>query len=190
VHIEKIQEQLKKDLPPALYAHSAGVAETAAGLARTLHADEKKAYLAGWLHDCARSWPAEELLSFARNNNLEIDELTKRQPILLHGAAGAALAKSWGILDAEILSAVANHTLGCPGMSLLGQIIYLADKIEPNRQYPGVDGLRELARVDFHAGVLEASAQSISYVLKKQKNIHPMSISFWNWLVERHLGGE
>lgn len=190
MHIEKIHEQLKKDLPPVLYAHSAGVAETAADLARTLHADAKKAYIAGWLHDCARRWPAEELLSFARNNNLAIDELTERQPVLLHGAVGAALAKSWGIHDAEILAAVANHTLGYPGMPLLGQIIYLADKIEPNRQYPGVDRLRELAKVDFRTGVLEASAQSISYVLKKTQIIHPISISFWNWLVERHFGGE
>lgn len=183
--VQLAEERLAKKLTPELYAHCAGVAETAARLATQLGCDPEQARLAGWLHDCAREWSPTQLLRFAHANGIEIDKISRCQPILLHGPVGAILAQNWGLHDYEILSAIRYHTLGYPGMSLLAQIIYIADKIEPGRLYPGVDQLRKKVTNNFNDGLIETVAQSISYVLQKRQIIHPLTITFYNWLVEK-----
>lgn len=180
--------RLKLKLPPKLYEHCAGVADTAVKLAKLLGVDEEKASLAGWLHDCARDYTTADLLAFARIHGIEADKYALAQPILLHGPVGAVLAQTWGISDSEVLSAIRNHTLGYPGISLLEQIIYVADKIEPNRNYPGIDELRTLTYSDFQSGLLHAVSQSIVYVLEKKQIVHPLTVTFWNWLVEGPIG--
>ena len=179
-----IQQKLKQELSQSLYRHCAGVAQTAGRLAAALNYDQDKARLAGWLHDCAREWPAEKLMQFAQTNGITIDKFTLRSPVILHAPVGAVLAKQWGVTDPDVLSAIARHTLGAPEMTTLEQIIYLADKIEPNRCYPGVDELRQQAEKDFKAALIAATAKTISFILAKRQLIHPLSISYWNWLLE------
>lgn len=186
---KQIQEKLKKELSAELYAHSTGVAETAAKLAHGLGVEESRARLAGLLHDCARGWTGHELVKYVRAHGMEADKFSLAQPVLLHAPVGAALAENWGISDREILSAIRNHTLGYPGMTLLEQIIYVADKIEPGRTYPGIEGLRATAFAHFHEGLMLAAAGSINYTLSKQQAIHPHTIAFWNWMVERYGKG-
>ncbi len=176
-------QQLKEILSPALYAHCTGVAQTAAELAVQLDCDPQQARLAGWLHDCAREWPAEQLLAFAAQHQLEVDLYARQAPVILHAPVGALVVKGWGITDEEILAAIRKHTLGEPGMTTLEQLVYLADKIEPNRCYPGVDELRRLARTDFRQALTQASANSLRYLLEKRQTIHPQALAFWNWLV-------
>lgn len=181
---KRLPEQLKKSLSPNLFRHCSGVAETAAELAVRLGYDENKAWLAGWLHDCAREWPEEKLLSFAQQHSIETDKYSLSHPILLHAPVGALVAQAWGITDSEILLAIRNHTLGYPGMSLLEQIIYAADKIEPGRNYHGINELRKTVQHDFQTGLRQIAAQSIHYTLSKKQPIHPITAGFWNWLVE------
>ena len=108
-----------------------GTAETGA-LAKILGCEERTARWAGLLQDSARGWPAEDLLAFAQKHELAVDNYCLEQPVLLHAPVGAVLAKEqWGIEDEEILKAIAHHTLGSPGMTVLAQIIYLADKLSP-----------------------------------------------------------
>lgn len=182
---KRIVAQLRKQLSPALCRHCEGVAETAATLAATLDVSTRQAYLAGWLHDCAREWPEETLFAFAREHGIETDAFALRHPVLLHAAVGAALAHSWGVTDSQILAAIRNHTLGYPGMSALEQLIYVADKIEPGRTYCGVDELRDLVKRDFNQGLIHVASHSMAYVLQKEQPMHPLTVSFWNWLVEK-----
>lgn len=181
---ESVLEQLRKNLSEELYYHCLGVGETAAKLAISLGYSESKARLAGLLHDCAREWPHQKLLEFVRQYGIETDEFLLRYPVLLHAPAGAAQAYAWGISDSEILAAIRNHTLGCPGMALPEQIVYVADKIEPGRTFYGVEELRLLAAKDFKLGLKQTAAQSITHVLHKNQPLHPSTVSFWNWLVE------
>lgn len=180
---KQLLEQIKQLMSPDLYQHSMGVAKMATGLAKQLGYDEKKAYLAGALHDCARGWSTQDLLRYAENKGIEIDTFASTSPILLHGAVAAAYVQERGIDDSEVLAAIRNHTLGYPGMSLLEQITYVADKIECGRTYPGVDKLRQMVQNDFSQGLLAVAEQSIFYVLQKRQTIHPVTISYWNWLV-------
>ncbi|NLZ38266.1 MAG: HD domain-containing protein [Firmicutes bacterium] len=181
---ELVKQHLKQQLSPSLYKHCAGTAQTAGKLAAALNYDQEKARLAGWLHDCAREWSAEKLLDFAQTNGIKIDKFARSAPVILHGPIAAVLAKQWGINDPDVLSAVARHTLGAPHMTTLEQIVYLADKIEPNRCYPGVEELRQLAEKDFFSALIAAAAQTITFVLAKRRLVHPLTISYWNWLVE------
>jgi predicted HD superfamily hydrolase involved in NAD metabolism len=182
---KKLAQHLRKILSPELYQHCSSVAETAAALAAKLGSDPEKARQAGWLHDYARDWSDEKLLSYARQNGIDADPFARRYPILLHAPVSAAQAQLMGISDSDTLSAIRNHTLGYPGMSLLEQILYVADKTEPGRDYPGVDELRHALEKDFRQGLVTAAAQSITYILTKNQPIHPLTVGFWNWLTER-----
>ena len=100
---------------------------------------------------------------------------------LMHGIAGAVIARQvFGIEDPEILSAVECHTTGKRGMSLLDKIIYLADLIEPNRNYPGVDELRDAAVEDLDKAVLMGLKFGIEHVLVTNRYLHPRTIEAWN----------
>lgn len=185
VPTKKVIDHLRNNLSPKLFDHCSGVAETAASLAARLGYDQEKARLAGWLHDCAREWPAEKLLIFARENGIDADSFSLRYPVLLHAPVSAAQAQFLGVSDRDVLSAIRYHTLGYPGMSVLEQIIYVADKTEPGRAYPGVETLRQTVQNNFGEGLLLAASQSITYILSKKQPIHPLTVSFWNWLTER-----
>ncbi len=183
--VELIRKRLAKELTSQLYTHCDGVAETAARLAVQLGCDTEKATLAGLLHDCAREWSPEKLLRYAAENDIEVDILLESNPMLLHGPVGAHLAQSMGVSDDDILSAVRCHTLGCPGMSLLAQIIYVADKIEPGRFYPGIKDLRNAVARNFNEGLIQCASKSIFYVVQNKQAIHPLTITFYNWLVRK-----
>jgi predicted HD superfamily hydrolase involved in NAD metabolism len=181
---DQIRDHLRQALPPELYTHSAGVVQTARALAGNLGCNPDRAELAGWLHDCARHLPGRELLVLARDNNIKTDRFSLRHPVLLHAPVGAVMAERLGCTDSEVLAAIRHHTLGIPKMPLLGRIIYLADKIEPGRHYPGIEILRLQAGRNFDAALLAAAAQTISYTVSKKQAIHPLTVAFWNWLVD------
>ncbi len=182
--VENVVKLLKQNLPPALFLHSSGVAKTASELAVRLGCNESQAELAGWLHDCARGIPAQDLLMLAEAHDVDVDQYSLRHPALLHAPIGAVIARRWGFTDETMLEAISYHTLGKPGLSLLGQIIYVADKIEPGRDYPGVNELRQIVHKDFNAGLMQAVALTINHVLQKKQVVHPLTVSFWNWLIE------
>jgi len=181
---EEISSYLKQELSSEIFSHCAGVAETARILAYKLGCDPGRAELAGWLHDCARHLSPGELLALAKENHIEIDGFASRHPVLLHAPLGVVIAKRLGCTDNEVLAAIRYHTLGTPGMSLTGRIVYLADKIEPGRNYPGVGSLRTQAEANFQAGLLAAAAQTINNTTRKKQAIHPLTFAFWNWLVD------
>ena len=181
---EKLQQRLKKER----FAHSIGVANTAVKLAKKFGVDEKKAYIAGLLHDCARQFENNELPAEATKRGIEIGEVEKTMPLLLHAYIGAKMIEEiYGVHDAEISQAIYRHTVGARDMTPLDKIIYFADMIEPNRNYPGVENLRELAAKSDNLDeiILTALNESIIFVAQKNSLIHPDTIDARNFLLLR-----
>ena len=128
---EKALSWLKGNLDEERLLHSLGCAQCAVELAQKFKIDEKKAYIAGLLHDCAKCLDKEKMMKIAKTLNLKEDELSNSN--VLHAPVSAYLAETeFGITDKEILASIRWHTLGRIDMSLFEKVIYLADKIEPN----------------------------------------------------------
>lgn len=183
---EKIQEYLRLNLKPKRYEHSLGVRDTAVKLAKIYGVDEKKARAAGLVHDCAKYMPGNELIAIASKNNIVIDDVLRETPSLLHGAVAAIIAKDkMGIYDNNILSAIRYHTTGKENMSLMEKIIYVADYIEPMRDFPGVDRIRKEAVEDLDAALLDSFNSTIRHVIDKKELLHVNTIKGRNYLIEK-----
>lgn len=178
------KEKLKEVLSPKRYDHSLGVQQTAMELAARFGGNIYKAGVAGLLHDCAREMPSDHLLKRAEEFGIVVGSLEYSSPVLLHAAVSACIAsKDYGIQDNEILKAITLHTTGGADMSVLDKIIFLADFIEPHRDFSGVDMLRDLARKNLDKAVLAAFDQTMRHLLKKQMVIHPDSVEGRNALL-------
>ena len=143
-----LEKKVKAELKDSRYRHTVSVAHCAAALSMVHGAPLFKALAAGLLHDCAKCYTDDELLSKCRKKGLPVREIEEVNPSLLHSKYGAYLAKEkYGITDDEILSAIECHTTGKPAMSLLDKIIFTADYIEPYRNH--TDMLVMIRRVAF-----------------------------------------
>lgn len=167
------------------YAHTIRVADTAERLAAVHGLDRRRARLAALLHDAARELPPEEYLRLAEERGLPVGDPERESPKLLHGPAAAELARDeLDVEDAEILDAVRVHTVGGPGMGPLALALYVADKIEPTRDYPSVDRLRELASKDLYEATREALRRARDYNDQRGRPTHPASLRALEWLEE------
>ncbi len=183
VYIEKLERELK----PSRFRHTLGVAGEARKLARVYSEDPHKAYTAGLLHDCAKNFDREKTFELCRRYGVELDEVLKAQPDLIHSFLGAETARAeYGVKDGDILNAIKYHTTGHGGgMSRLEMIIYLSDMIEPNRAYfKGLDKIRKLAYYDLESAMEEALEQTISFNREKGRLIHPLSSGAYSYFKE------
>jgi len=161
--------------------HSKRVAELASSLCERHGISSGDGYTAGILHDVARELPGTELLRLARQYGVEVGEVENAEPELLHGPVAAVMVeRDLKVKDRQILEAIAHHTLGTPGMGLLAKIVYLADMLEPARNFPGVDALREQAFLDLDRTLAASLKQSIEYVLAKDSLLHPRTVAARN----------
>lgn len=188
--VDEMRCELQSRLKKSRFAHSIGVANTAVKLAKKFGVDEEKAYIAGLLHDCAREFENDELPAQAEKRGIKIGEVEKVAPLLLHSYVGAKMiSEIYGVDDSEIFQAIYRHTVGAKNMSKLDKIIYFADMIEPNRNYPGVDKLRELAETSNNLDeiILTAMNESIIFVVQKNSLLHPDTIDARNFLLLQNL---
>lgn len=182
--ISNIKEYLRENLAPKKVQHSLDVAETAKELAILFGENEEDAYIAGLVHDIARDIDSKRLLEIAQKKKLLQHPIEEMLPVVLHASVGAYLAEhELGIKKRAILDAVKKHTVAAPYMSPLDRIIYLADVIEPARDYDGVNELRELARKDLNLAFLKALEGTIMYLIKRRIAIHPFTIEARNNLL-------
>lgn len=182
--LNEIRDRLGGILSPKRFKHSLGVMETARRLAELNGFDVKKAELAGILHDCAREIRNEEILKICRENNIEIDDISALEPKLLHGPVGAVLAKNeYGIEDEEILGAISCHTTGRKNMTVLDKIIFLADYIEPGRNFTEVDKIRKAVYEDLDTGMIISLVNTIKHLVKKKQLIQKDTIDTWNYIM-------
>jgi predicted HD superfamily hydrolase involved in NAD metabolism len=143
------------------------------------------AYVAGLLHDCARSLSAEALLLNAKKYKIKITPILRKNPILLHGEISAKFAyKYFGIKEKIILKAIACHIVGTTRMSKLAKLIFIADFIEPSRNFPAAQKIRNLLfknKTHNKTRLLELAVKlkaqnSLDYAFKKNWQIHPVLV--------------
>ncbi|SHJ51680.1 bis(5'-nucleosyl)-tetraphosphatase (symmetrical) YqeK [Tepidibacter formicigenes] len=184
---EEILKILENMITKKRLIHSLGVVESAKKLARIYNTDIKKAEIAALLHDCGKCLKKEEVLHYVKKYDILLDEIEKKELELAHGKVGAYLAKNiFKIEDDEIFSAITYHTTGKKNMTKLDKIIYLADFIEPNRNYSGVEELRNIAYNDnLDKALLMSFDNTIKYVVSIKKIIHPRTIEARNFLLEQ-----
>lgn len=181
----KIKKYLENALSEKRFKHSLGVAEEAERLADKYGADKKKAYLAGLVHDVAKEIDTDSARNMLKDRfGIRVDPVTYNVPKLLHAPLGACLAQTeFGIFDAEILDAVKYHTTAKADMSLLTKIIYMADYIEPNRDFKGVEELRKQAYQDLDEAIITGLDYTISELLSDGKMFHPDTVHARNYLI-------
>src|SRR5919202_1357351 len=181
--LDAAQSYARERLSEKRYTHTLRVADTVERLAELHGLDPKKARLAALLHDSAREVGKEELLRVADEEGIATSELERERPVLLHGPVAAKLArKDLGVEDGEVLEAVHAHTTGEPGMGPWALALYVADKIEPDRDQPGVEDLRKLALEDLRHATTAALEDSISYNERRGRPTHPKSRQALEWL--------
>lgn len=173
----EIKKKLKKKLTKDRYVHTLGVANTCAALAMSLGLDIDDAYLAGLLHDCAKCIPDDIKIEKCEKHGIEITEIERNSPYLLHAKLGAYMAKKkFGVENEEILSAICCHTTGKPEMTDLEMILFVADYIEPGRNKAAhLTEIRKMAFHDLRCAVYMILKDTLEYLKKKDNPIDDMT---------------
>lgn len=169
------------------FAHVKGCEEECVRLARRWGADERAARRAGILHDCTKYLEMEEQLALCERYGIPLDALERESVKLLHSKTGAAVAKYvYGESDA-VYDAIFYHTTGRAGMTLLGKILYVADYMEPNRDFPEVGELRRLAYEDLDGAVALGAELAISEMVEKNREVHPNTLACYREMTGKDL---
>lgn len=186
---EALKEKIKKDLQQSLskhrYTHVLGVAAKARELADKYGGDLDQAEVAGLLHDAAKQKTLAEMQTLAsRSFGNTLPDTIMSIGSLLHGYAAVTIAReTYGIQDEDLLAALAHHTTGTEQMSTLEKIIFIADYIEVNRDFDGVERLRSIAAKDLDKAVLAGYDSTISHLLEQEKTIYTGTIINRNALI-------
>jgi len=177
-------EAIKTRMPEKRYIHTIGVMETAVRLAELYGEDVKSAETAAILHDIAKYADEDWMIQIVKENGLD-ERLIDWGPEILHGPVGAWIAEhEFNISNKDILNSIHYHTTGRAGMSKLEKIIYIADMIEPNRNFDGVEKLRNKAEKDLEKAMRACIRHSIKFLVKMKQPIFPVSIECYNDLIE------
>lgn len=175
VNFPWLREKSYAMLKPKRIPHVKGTEEEAVRLARRWGADVEKAAEAAILHDCTKRNTLEEQLAFCKKYGIATDPLEKVSEKLLHSKTGAEIAYYEFGMDEEVRVAIRWHTTGRPAMSLLEKIIYMADYIEPCRNFEGVEPLRKLAYENLDKAMALGLEMSIADIRSYGNPVHEMS---------------
>lgn len=185
--IDEMRRLLKDSLAPKRFKHSVAVYETALELAKAHKVSkelEEKIAVSALLHDCGREIATKESVAKMEVLGLACDEIERNQPILLHSKLGVYFAQEkYAVKDEAILDGISYHTTGKANMSVLAMIVFLADMIEPGRDFPGVEELRRVAHRDLEAAMLMAYGNTTKYLIEGGLLIHPNCIEGYNQLL-------
>lgn len=162
--------------------HISGTETEAEELAVRWGADPDKARRAAILHDCTKYLTLEEQLKLCEKYDILLDSLERKTLKLLHAKSGAALARFVFGEPEDICQAILWHTTGKPDMTVLEKVIYLADYIEPNRDFDGVERLRALARENLDAAIMLGLEMTIEEMKERELPVHPNTIKALEWL--------
>lgn len=174
-------------LKPKRMPHVLGTEQEAVRLAERYGADVTKARIAALLHDCTKKLDMDEQLALCRQYAIPLDELEQKALKLLHSKTGAAIARDVFAVDDEIYNAILYHTTGKPDMTLLEKIIYLADYIEPTRDFPGVETLRKTVYEDLDRGLLLGLTMTIDEMEEMGNPVHHMTRDARDYLLKRGI---
>ena len=162
--------------------HVLGTEQEAIRLAERYGADVEKARVAALLHDCTKKLDMPAQLALCGQYGIALDELEQKALKLLHSKTGAAIARDVFGVDDEVYSAIWYHTTGHADMTTLEKIIYLADYIEPSRDFPGVDTLRKVCYEDLDKGLLLGLEMTIEEMTAMGNPVHRATVEARDWL--------
>lgn len=184
---QTILDWLTEHVPSSRIHHILGVEDMAIALAKHHNLDQERAAQAGLMHDLAKYFKPKRLLRMAKAEGLPIDAVLEANPHLLHADVGAIVARDeFGVRDPEVLAAIANHTLGQPGMSPLSCIVFLADTLEAGRgDTPDLQKLRQTCYESLDHALWMTCDYSLQYIISKRQLIHPRTIMTRNWFLQK-----
>ena len=178
---EQCECEVRQRLSEKRFYHSQCVAEEAVRLAVLYGADPEKARLAGLLHDILKDTPAEEQLKILQGFGIMMNDTELANQKLWHAISGAAFLEfGLGIRDRELLSAVRCHTSGRKNMTLLEKVLFVADYISADRDYPGVEELRAVARESLEEAIIEGVAFTVQELMSRREPVASASIDAYN----------
>ena len=177
---DQLLVKMQQLLPEKRLKHCLGVEQTAIELAERFGVDREKAGLAGLLHDYAKKLSDEEFLALIDKYDLA-PKLKDWGNNVWHGMVGIyKIQEDLGLSDPEILRAIEIHTVGSAQMSDLDKVVYVADYIEPNRDFPGVEEAREIACISLNRAVAYETAHTVEYLAHQGLPIFPQTLETYN----------
>ena len=179
-----LREKAYAYLEPERIAHVVGCESEAVMLAKTWGEDPDTAATAGILHDITKQYRGEDQLNLCRKYGIVYDEAEAQNTVILHARTGAAMARELFHVSEEIQNAIRWHTTGKPDMTTLEKILYLADFIEPTRDFPGLDELRELAYKDLDAAMALALSLSMGDIRRRGHEVYKDTLDAYRWYCE------
>ena len=182
---EEMRKGILSRLKGYRYQHSLGVERAAVWLAGKYGGDPEKAAAAGILHDITKHLSPQEQLNLCEKYGIIPCTVEKSEPKMLHGKTAAAIARVEYGMPEDICDAIACHTTGKHGMTILDKILYLADYIEETRDFPGVEKARELAKADIDRALLYCYDQTLTELVARGKLIHSDTIAAYNDMIRQ-----
>ena len=183
------EKELKRIVSSRLSArrteHTLQCAACARKLAARFGANEQDAYIAGLLHDITKELSVENQLKLCEKHDIILDNVSRENPALLHAITGALAAKEEFSAPDAVCQAILYHTTGHAGMTTLDACVWLADLIEPGRDFPGVEAIREQAREDLALAVLMGMDQTMTHLIAQGKMIHPAMLEARNEILHK-----
>lgn len=184
MNLNEIQEYIKRELSEKRYYHSTCVMERSKELATKYGADIEIAAKIGIAHDVAKEMTEEEKLEYVKENNIEIDDIERKNTPLLHAKIGKDIAiKQFGFTE-KMGQAIENHTTGNKDMDIYSKILFIADRTSEDRNFEDLEYLNSLLDKGIDEAVLYILNKKIELQIKKGALIHPNGIIARNYLLE------
>lgn len=172
----RLKTLLARNLSQDRYLHILSTMATSVELAKIHGLDEERAEIAALAHDVFRELKAWQLLKLAKFYDYKPLDVEQNSPVLLHGPMAAYyLKEKWQVLDSEVLQAVEFHTTGCPGLKPLGQVLFIADAVEPRRDYELREYFWQQAKMNLDLACLLILQDQKYYFAQEGRELHPLS---------------
>ena len=175
LHMEDLEQVVVSLLKPNRVAHVLGCRDTAMELAKRWGADVTDAARAGLLHDITKTLDGSLQLTLCNEYGIVLGEFSKHNPKTLHALTGSLVADRIFGENKQVVDAICSHTTGKPNMTTLEKILYVADYMEPNRDFPGVEKLRHLAYTDLDNALKTGLLMTLEMLEKNKQEISPAS---------------
>ncbi len=175
---------VKEKMSKKRFIHSLSVSKVAKKLAQAYGADEKKAEMAGLLHDITKEMPEDEQLKLFESEGIVLDDVERSTTKLWHSISGTIYVKKYlNIQDADILNAIRYHTTARSNMSLLEKIIVMSDFISEDRQYDNVEYMRSLAFENLDKAIIYGLKIQMEFLFEQDKPIAVNMLKAYNDII-------
>ena len=183
---QELEQAVVSLLKPNRVAHVLGCRQTAEELAVLYGADREDACRAALLHDVTKALDGPLQLTLCREYDITLDDFSAANPKTLHAYTGSLVAERIFGENPAVVAAIRSHTTGKADMNTLEKIIYVADYIEPGRDFDGVEQLRQLAYTDLDSALKLGLNMTLELLRRQKRDISPESIQALEYLERRN----